>query len=119
MMPDPAGRTPSSSLDGAPRRTTAIAISTLLCVMRRGRRWRRKAAKMQARGDRDGLLRMLRHSDVVNDTEGRAHDLAAERRLAAAEALGRLPRDSAVVAGLVDALDDPAARVRLAAVRSR
>jgi HEAT repeat protein len=73
---------------------------------------------MKARGDRDGLLRMLRHSDVVNDTEGRAHDLAAERRLAAAEALGELPRDSAVVAGLVDALDDPAERVRLAAVRS-
>jgi len=73
---------------------------------------------MQARGDRDGLLRMLRYSDVVSDTEGRAHDLAADRRLAAAEALGEQPRDSAVVAGLVDALEDPAERVRLAALRS-
>ena len=73
--------------------------------------------KLARRENARGLVRALRYTDPIRDTEGRTVDLGSEVRAGAAAALGHL---DAPVAGeaLLGALDDPDERVRIAAVRA-
>jgi HEAT repeat protein len=81
-------------------------------------RRRPKIAKLRAKGNLDGLVEALTHVDVVLDRDGKGHDVGAQVRVDAADALGDAAPDTGVVAALTQALSDLDERVRIAAARS-
>jgi hypothetical protein len=80
---------------------------------------RRNADRLEAKGDIEGLSRLLRPArrDVKRGAPGQTVDLGRQRRVDAAERLGRHPGEVSVAA-LRDALDDPEPSVRAAAARA-
>lgn len=73
--------------------------------------------RLRRKGDVEGLVRLLRERDLIVDSEGRAFDLAAPTRAAAALALGE-HEGRRVVHALARALLDQEARVRAAALEA-
>src|SRR5437588_12407847 len=81
-------------------------------------RRRPKVEKLRAKGNLDGLVDALTHVDLVIDRDGRGHDVGAQIRIDAADALGDAAPDVSVVVALTPALSDADERVRNAAARS-
>src|SRR5947209_5649042 len=81
-------------------------------------RRRPKVAKLRAKGNLDGLVEALTHVDLVLARDARGHDVGAQVRVDAADALGDAAPDTGVVAALTQALSDLDERVRIAAARS-
>jgi HEAT repeat protein len=72
--------------------------------------------KLQRKGDVDGLVRALRFEDPISDGDGRVTDLGTPVRVEATKALAGMEAQAAF-GGLLNALDDPEEKVRIAAVR--
>jgi HEAT repeat protein len=96
----------------------ARASITSLTIRPLAGRRRPKIAKLRAKGNLDGLVDALTHVDLVVDRDGRGHDVGAQVRVDAADALGDAPADATVVGALTQALSDRDDRVRAAAARS-
>jgi len=79
---------------------------------------RPKVEKLRAKGNLEGLVDALTHVDLVLDRDGHGHDVGAQVRVDAADALGDAAPEVGVVAALAQALSDIDERVRVAAARS-